>query len=96
MSYKNSKTFTILLFVLISTIESSFEKPPRGRIVGGAPVAIENVPYFAAFEMGGLNFCGATILSENFAITTRSCVYKFEDLPQPLMEQFFTLRYDHF
>lgn len=47
-----------------------------GRIIGGDPVAITNHPYQLSLQYFGSHICGASLLSNNIAITAAHCVKK--------------------
>ena len=47
---------------------------PQGRIVGGADVRIEDVPYQVLLEARGFGFCGGSIISENWVLTAGHCI----------------------
>ncbi|KAK3916318.1 Trypsin 5G1 [Frankliniella fusca] len=44
-----------------------------GRIVGGDPADIHDYPYQLSFRSYGSHFCGASIISESFALTAGHC-----------------------
>ncbi|XP_043481596.1 trypsin-1-like [Leptopilina heterotoma] len=46
---------------------------PNGRIVGGNPTTIEEVPYQVSLQAYGFSFCGGSIISENWILTAGHC-----------------------
>lgn len=48
--------------------------PPEARIVGGDDAFSGQVPYQAALDIAGEPTCGATILSDRYALTAMRCV----------------------
>lgn len=46
---------------------------PTGRIVGGHPVAIEDVPYQVSLQVYGFGFCGGIIISKDWVMTAGHC-----------------------
>ena len=46
---------------------------PNGRIVGGKPTTIEEVPHQVQLQAYGFTFCGGSILSENYVLTAGHC-----------------------
>lgn len=52
---------------------------PIGRIVGGVPMSIEQVPYQVSLQMvepdgETWHFCGGSIISEKYILTASHCV----------------------
>lgn len=48
--------------------------PRDGKIVGGFPVEIEEVPYQVSMLFRGSHFCGGSIISSTFILTAAHCV----------------------
>lgn len=46
-----------------------------GRIVGGFPVRIEEVPYQASLQFFGIHICGGVIISSTFILTACHCKF---------------------
>ncbi|XP_055622446.1 uncharacterized protein LOC129766011 [Toxorhynchites rutilus septentrionalis] len=46
----------------------------NGKIVGGKPVTIDDVPYQVSLLLGSRHFCGGSILNENTILTAAHCV----------------------
>ena len=46
---------------------------PNGRIVGGSPTTIEEVPHQVSLEAYGFSFCGGSIISEDWVVTAGHC-----------------------
>lgn len=49
---------------------------PTGRIVGGKPTTIKNVPYQVSlqYDYVGSHYCGASIIAENWVLTAAHCM----------------------
>ncbi|XP_015609258.1 trypsin alpha-3 [Cephus cinctus] len=46
---------------------------PSGRIVGGAPTTIQEVPYQVVIRVFGSAICGGSIISDNWVVTAAHC-----------------------
>nr|QEI22865.1 putative trypsin-like serine protease [Oryctes rhinoceros] len=44
-----------------------------GRIVGGFPIDIEEIPYQVSLQFFGSHICGGSIISVNYAVTAAHC-----------------------
>ncbi|XP_063226143.1 trypsin-1-like [Bacillus rossius redtenbacheri] len=44
-----------------------------GRIIGGQPIAISNAPYQASYELNGRQKCGASVISNTYALSAAHC-----------------------
>ncbi|XP_039437952.1 trypsin 3A1-like [Culex pipiens pallens] len=51
------------------------ELPARGRIIGGVETTIENVPYQLNLLRNNFFSCGASVISEQWALSAAHCVY---------------------
>lgn len=72
------KTLCIVLLVAIfasSTSGASIKKRPNpeGRIVGGFPIDIKQVPWQASMQRNGKHACGASIISDKWLLTAAHC-----------------------
>lgn len=74
------KTLYIVLLVAIfasSTFSASIQKRrPHldGRIVGGFPIDIKQVPWQASMQRNGKHACGASIISDKWLLTAAHCL----------------------
>ncbi|XP_067003046.2 trypsin-1 [Anabrus simplex] len=66
----------VLLCLVASCLGSALPPRPRldGRIVGGSSADIKNFPYQLSLQSWGSHICGASIISENWALTAAHCV----------------------
>lgn len=66
--------FFILLFVLIGAAISTSDENAE-RIIGGSDVPLGLAPYMASLRtLRGVHFCGGTIVSNRFILTSAQCV----------------------
>ncbi|XP_046402913.1 trypsin-7-like [Ischnura elegans] len=84
----NATTTVIVLAVIASA--SSFRvlngrQPLDERIVGGEDAAPGEFPYQLSLRIGGHHICGASILSEDWAVTAAHCVHNVGDYRLQLM-----------
>ncbi|XP_046403908.1 trypsin-3-like [Ischnura elegans] len=84
----NATTAVIALAIIASA--SCFRvlngRPPLdGRIVGGEDAAPGEFPYQLSLRIGGDHTCGASILSEDWAVTAAHCVHNVGDYSLQLM-----------
>lgn len=56
--------------------------PVTGRIVGGVDAEIENFPYQLSFRRSGSHSCGASIISDNWALSAAHCTYPLPNVAQ--------------
>ncbi|XP_055545688.1 trypsin 3A1-like [Wyeomyia smithii] len=57
------------------------ERPPfMGRIVGGVDVDIENYPYQLSLQRGGSHSCGASVISDHWALSAAHCTFPLPDV----------------
>lgn len=73
-----NKTLCTLLLVAIfaaSAFGASIKKRPHldGRIVGGFPIDIKQVPWQASMQRNGKHACGASIISDKWLLTAAHC-----------------------
>lgn len=74
------------MFVLIKGAPSQYSFPLEndkfgpfkvplldGRIVGGKPATIQDFPYQLSLQYYGQHFCGASIITQKFALTAGHC-----------------------
>lgn len=52
---------------------------PTGRIVGGSPVEIKDIPYQASLQVSGFGFCGGIVISADWVMTAGHCVFIYPD-----------------
>lgn len=52
-------------------------KTAHGRIVGGYEVDISEYPWQLSLRYFNVQACGASIISENWALTAAHCVYGY-------------------
>ncbi|KAJ9597879.1 hypothetical protein L9F63_011245 [Diploptera punctata] len=64
------------VLVIASFLVTSCLGAPQleGRIVGGEDAEIENYPYQLSFETNGRHNCGASIITNNWAVSAAHCV----------------------
>ena len=63
-----------LNYPLNVNIGASIKRPQLdGRIVGGFPIDIKQVPWQASLQRNGNHSCGASIISENWLLTAAHC-----------------------
>lgn len=46
---------------------------PDGKIVGGEPTFIEQIPYQASMQFFSRHTCGAVVINENYVLTAAHC-----------------------
>ncbi|ETN60426.1 trypsin theta [Anopheles darlingi] len=46
-----------------------------GRIVGGSEVNIANFPYILSLRQNGAHICGASVISDNYALSAAHCTF---------------------
>ncbi|XP_062534551.1 trypsin alpha-like [Armigeres subalbatus] len=57
-------------------MKETIERPPvTGRIVGGIDANIADFPYQLSMIRGGSHFCGASIISTNWALSAAHCTF---------------------
>ncbi|XP_063221882.1 trypsin alpha-3-like [Bacillus rossius redtenbacheri] len=61
--------------LLFSVYGASINDPYQldGRIIGGYQISISNAPYQAAYELNGRQKCGASVISNNYALSAAHC-----------------------
>ncbi|XP_015608945.1 trypsin alpha-3-like [Cephus cinctus] len=57
----------------IGLLKQAHPLSPNGRIVGGAPTTIQEVPYQVLIRTFGSPICGGSIISENWIVTAAHC-----------------------
>ncbi|KAG5893390.1 hypothetical protein JTB14_024509 [Gonioctena quinquepunctata] len=67
---------TILVGLILGLLQNGASKGlnPTGRIVGGQEADIADYPYQLALMDGGLFFCGASLISSTWALTSAHCM----------------------
>lgn len=69
------KTLCALLLIAVvasgASIKSRFNL--NGRIVGGFPIDIKQVPWQASLQRNGNHSCGASIISNKWLLTAAHC-----------------------
>lgn len=71
----------LLLTAIASSFAATIPPPNDGRIVGGFPIDIENVPYQVSIQTTwGAHYCGGSLISANMVLTAAHCV---DDSPKP-------------
>lgn len=62
------------LSALAQAASQAYSAPtPNGRIVGGEPTPIEEIPYQASMLYYTWHTCGAVIINENYVLTAAHC-----------------------
>lgn len=59
----------LLQAVIVVSLMINFALPRRLQIMGGEITDVRNCPYQAAYLAGGKLKCGASIISDNWALT---------------------------
>lgn len=54
---------------------------PGGKIVGGFPINITQVPWQVAISDGYYQICGGSIISDRWILTAAHCLYGVDELP---------------
>ncbi|PSN49652.1 hypothetical protein C0J52_14793 [Blattella germanica] len=79
--------FLVIACVVISCCQGAVPRlqrpPPRfdGRVIGGEDANIENIPYQLSMEYMGSHRCGASIVSNDWAVTAAHCVVDYVTFP---------------
>ncbi|EDS26274.1 hypodermin-B [Culex quinquefasciatus] len=60
---------------MLGEAKATEELPARGRIIGGVETSIENVPYQLSLLRNNFFSCGASVISEQWALSAAHCVY---------------------
>jgi trypsin len=75
------KIAVVLALVAMATAMPTKEGQPQtfiglnpGRIVGGVEAAMHEFPFMLEIRVGGGHYCGASLISEYFAVTAAHCV----------------------
>ncbi|KAL1376292.1 hypothetical protein pipiens_004451 [Culex pipiens pipiens] len=55
-------------------------EPVNGRIVGGVDAEIEDFPYQLSLRRNGAHSCGASVISEHWALSAAHCTYPLPNL----------------
>lgn len=57
-------------------LKEPISRPPvNGRIVGGVDADIENFPYQLSLRRSGSHSCGASVISDRWALSAAHCTY---------------------
>lgn len=68
------KMIHILLLLVLLQLSSAKLPQLDGRIVGGIKADIVQFPYQLSFQYYGSHICGASILSDIWALTAAHCI----------------------
>lgn len=68
-------TFLLVAISASAAFGASIKRGPhlQGRIVGGFPIDIKQVPWQASMQRNGKHACGASIISDKWLLTAAHC-----------------------
>lgn len=61
-------------FVVLTSVASCGKRPGQSRIVGGTTAIHGSWPWQLSLRYSGGHICGASLISEEYAITAAHCV----------------------
>ncbi|ABC74900.1 trypsin-like protein [Neodiprion abietis nucleopolyhedrovirus] len=67
-------SFLIITVAVASSDESIANVSPTGRIVGGSPTSIDEIPYQVSLQVYSTHICGASIISDSWIVTAAHCI----------------------